>query len=143
MMAILRSRPGIEDATARVNPPTMTVPALRPMGPEVLAVAAYVLPVVSSRFPFSGDVHAALVEALARLGVGTDRHHRLRLADDARDMFATYLMVAGLTRPEASSSATVRGWVVFQDLATVRWALAGAAWFWRAELVDVETSQGA
>lgn len=112
------------------------------MGPEVLAVAAYVLPLVSSRLPFSGDVHAALVEALVRLGVGADRHHRLRLADDARDMFATYLMAAGLASPEQRASETVRGWVVFQDLAGVQRALAGAARFWCADLAAARSAPG-
>lgn len=138
--AILRSCSGIEDATARVDPPTVTVAALRPTGPEVLAVAAYLLPVVSSRLPFSGDVHAALVEALDRLGVGADRHHRLRLADDARDMFATYLTGLGLAKPENRASETVRGWVVFHDLAGVQRALAGAAWFWCADLAAARSA---
>jgi hypothetical protein len=104
----------------------------------VLAVAAYILPAVSSGgLPLSGDVHAALLEALDRLETGAGRHHRLRLADDARDMFAAYLVAAGLTPAAESEGATVRGWVLFQDLTGVRRALADAAWFWRVELAAI------
>lgn len=132
--ATLQTRPDIGDAAARVDSASVGPTAFGPTGPDVLVVAAHILPAVSSRLPLAGDVHLVMVEALVCLGAGADRHHRLRLADDARDMLAAYLVVAGLTRPEERSSATVRGWVVFQELATVQRALAGAAWFWRAEL---------
>lgn len=134
MTTTLATRPETGEAAAQVDTATAGLAAFGPTGPDVLVVAAHILPAVSNRLPLAGDVHLVLVEALVRLGAGADRHHRLRLADDARDMLAAYLVTAGLTRPEAGSSATVRGWVVFQDLASVRRALAGAAWFWHAEL---------
>lgn len=109
-------------------------PGFGAAGPDVLAYAAHVLPLVAHRRPFSGDVHAALFEALNRLGVGTDRYHRLRLADEATDMLAVYLVAAGRAAPQARTSKTIRGWLVCQDLAGVGWALLEAACFWRREL---------
>lgn len=109
------------------------VAASGPVGPDVLALASDVL-VQMRRLPFSGDVYSALFEALIRLQLGTDRYHRLRLADEARDMFAAYLVTAGRAVVEERISATVDGWVIVQDLAAVCRALVEAAGFWRREL---------
>jgi hypothetical protein len=102
-----------------------------PTGADVLAVASHFLPWVSVGGPFSGDVHAALFGALEALGVGGDRYHRLRLADEARDMLAAYLMTARHAVCEARVSDTMRGWVIFQDLTEVRRTMVDAAGHWR------------
>lgn len=115
--------------------PVARVPVFGATGPDVLAHAAHVLPlVVAGCLPYSGDVHAALFEALTQLGVGTDRYHRLWLADEAWDMFAAHLVVAGQAVPEPLTSDIIRGWVICQDLDGLRWALVEAACFWRREL---------
>jgi hypothetical protein len=97
--------------------------------------AAAILPVVmGTAMPVGcGDVHAALLEALRRLGIGRDRYHRLRLADEARDMFAAYLVAVGGAEPGRPSD-TVRGWMAFQDTTAVVLVLVDAAVFWRGEL---------
>jgi hypothetical protein len=105
-----------------------------PVGPDVLAYAASILPAVAGARPGSVDVHQVLFEALRRLGVGADRYDRLRLAEEARDMLAAYLVAVGQAQPKPRPSAAVRGWVVFQDIRGVQLALAGAAGYWRAEL---------
>jgi hypothetical protein len=84
--------------------------------------------------PFSGDMHAALLGALEALGVGSDRYHRLLLADEARDMLAAYLVAAGHAVCEARVSDTMRGWVILQDLNDVRRTMVDAAGYWRRVL---------
>lgn len=118
-------------------------PAFGPTGPDLLAYAAHLLPVVMSPFPRYGEVHALLYEALGRLGAGVDRHHRLRLCDEARDMLAAYLVATGVARPASRASATMRGWIIGAGRAEVRAALAGAARFWRRELEPAATRTGA
>lgn len=102
-------------------------------GADVLALAGELLPEVS-RLPCCGDVHVALVEALARLRADTDRYQRLSLADEARDLLAAYLVASGRARLEPRVSATVRGWAVRQDPCGLRRGLVEAAWYWRARL---------
>lgn len=109
-------------------------PASGPTGPDLLAYAAHLLPGVASPFPRYGEVHALLYEALGRLGAGADRHHRLRLCDEGRDMLAAYLVATGVARLASRASATLRGWIISADQAEVRAALVGAARFWQREL---------
>jgi hypothetical protein len=97
----------------------------------VLAVASHFLPWVSVGGPFSGDAHAALFGALEALGMGSDRYHRLRLADETRDMLASYLVAAGHAVCEARVSDTMHGWVIFQDLQGVRRRMVEAGGYWR------------
>ncbi|MGH3679168.1 MAG: hypothetical protein ACRDT2_02635 [Natronosporangium sp.] len=112
----------------------MRMPVFGATGPDVLAHAAHVLPLVSGRLPYSGDVHTALFEALTQLDVGTDRYHRLWLADEAWGMFAAHLVVSGQAAPESLTSDIIRSWVIEQDPDGLRWALVEAACFWRREL---------
>lgn len=77
-----RAVPVTASGTMTTGPARVAVSG--PTGPDVLASASYVLPQVSCRLPFSWDIHAALFEALHRLGVGVDRYHRLRLATSGR-----------------------------------------------------------
>jgi hypothetical protein len=123
-----------EAAPVVPRPPGRWVAGFGPTGPDVLAFAAFILPEVALRLPCYADVHGVLYEALVRLGVGVDRHHRLALSDEARDMLAAYLVAAGRARPGLRTSAAVRGWVVFEDRAGLAATLAGAAWHWRREL---------
>jgi hypothetical protein len=102
-----------------------------PTGPDVLAVAAHVLPGVPVGRPFSGDVHAALVVACDALDVDVNRHHRLQLGDEARDLLAAFLVAAGRASPEYRASATLRGWVILQARDDVRQAMVDAAGYWR------------
>jgi hypothetical protein len=139
-------RPDHRRAVAVNTSATMTTAPARaaafgPTGPDVLASASYLLPQVSCRLLFSGDVHTALFEALNRLGGGTDRYDRLRLADEARDMLAAYLVTAGQAVAGDRVSATVRGWVIFQDLTGVCRALVEAAGFWRRALEFLPTGE--
>lgn len=104
----------------------------------MLALAAHLLPEVvapGQLLPF--QVHPALVQAVTRLGLGEERYQRLRLAAEARDMFAAYLVAfAGALLEEGLPGRTVAGWVIYgagHDLTIVQRALA-AAGFWRREL---------
>lgn len=113
-----------------------------PTGPDVFMLAAGLLPEVVGAGPVcSGCVHGALFEVLCRLGAGADRFHRLRLADEARDMFAAYVVAVGWAVPRERVSATVRGWVAMQDLTSLRAALTGAAGYWR-RVLDPPVSSG-
>lgn len=118
----------------RAGRPVVAEVVSGPTGPDVLAVAAHVLPGLSVGRPFSGDVHAALVAACEALDVGANRHHRLLLGDEARDMLAAFLVAIGRASPEYRASATLRGWVIFQELDDVRQAMVDAAGYWRRVL---------
>lgn len=120
------------------TPTAAWIPAFRPTGPDVLALAAHILPdVIAPGLLLSFHIHPALVEAVTRLGLGDDRYHRLRLADEARDMLAEFLVIAGLAVRDVKPGRTVAGWMIYgagHDLALVQAALLAAAGFWRAEL---------
>src|SRR5690606_15925663 len=102
-------------------------------GADALALAGELLPAVSGQLPCCGDIHAALVEALVQLRADSDRYHRLRLADEARDMLAAFLVATGQARQQPRVSATVRGWAIRRDPAGLRRGLAEAARYWRAQ----------
>ena len=114
------------------------VPGFAPTGPDVLALAAYMLPmVVAPGGLASCDVYAAVAQAVDRLGLGRDRAHGLRLADEAVGLFAAYLTVAGEAVSDTSAGRTVQGWVLFGaggDLISVQGALLAAVGFWRRQL---------
>jgi hypothetical protein len=107
----------------------------RGTGPDLLAIAAETLPSVIGAGPvLTVDLHAALFHAARLLGVGRDRWHRLRLADEAHDLFASYLVAGRHIEPAKRPTDTVRGWLARQDLLMVRLALAAASGHWRKEL---------
>jgi hypothetical protein len=101
----------------------------------VLLVAAELLPVVAggTRVRY-GDLHQTLFDTLSLLRPSLGEPHLHRLADEALDLLAGYLMVARLVDPQGRTSQTVRTWMVYQDLAGIRLALAGAGRFWHREL---------
>src|SRR5690606_41551899 len=83
--------------------------------------------------PCCGDINAARVEALVQLRAVSARYPRLRLADEARDVRAAFLVATGQARQQPRVSATVRGWAIRQDPAGLRRGLAEAARYWRAQ----------
>lgn len=106
-------------------------------GPDLLAEAAVVLPAVVGRGLVRWvDIHAAIYRAACTRGMGRDRPHRLRLVDEALDMFTESLVRAGLAEPRKHP---VRGWLACAGLLDVRLALASAAGYWRRELAHVVT----
>lgn len=112
----------------------------RPVGPDLLAEAAAVLPVVVGRGPLRCvDLHTALHEAACMQGMGRDRPHRLLLADEAFDHLAAYLVAAGVAEPGERSKDTVRAWLLHLDQVEVQLTLAAAAGYWRRELTAALT----
>jgi hypothetical protein len=102
-----------------------------PSGPNLLLVAAAVLPPVVGRGPLRCvELHTALVEGACLVGMGRDRHHRFRLADQAFDAFARYLVASGQAEPADRSKDIVRAWLARADLAEVQLTLAAAARHW-------------
>lgn len=105
-----------------------------PTVPDLLADAAGVLPMVVGRGPVRCvDVHTALYDAACGRGVGRDRPHRLRLADEALARFATYLVVEGVAVPAERIKELIGGWLTKVDLAEVRRWLVASARFWLPE----------
>ncbi|MGH3678830.1 MAG: hypothetical protein ACRDT2_00660 [Natronosporangium sp.] len=101
-------------------------------GPDLLAEAAMVLPEVVGRGPVRWvDIHATIYRAACTRGMGRDRPHRLRLADEALDMFTESLVLAGLAEPRKHP---VRGWLAGTSMLDVQLALASAAGHYRLEL---------
>jgi hypothetical protein len=101
-----------------------------PSGPNLLLVAAAVLPPVVGRGPLRCvDVHTALVEGARLVGMG-DRHRRFRLADQAFDALARYLVTTGQAEPADRCKDIVRAWLARADLAAVQLTLAAAARHW-------------
>jgi hypothetical protein len=80
------------------------------------------------------DVHTALYEAACVLGAGRDRPHRLRLADEALDLFVEFLVVSGHAEPARRARDAVRGWLPHASPVEAQLALAAAAAYWRVEL---------
>jgi hypothetical protein len=98
-------------------------------------VAGAVLPTVVGRgLVRCVDVHTALYEAAYVLGVGRDRPHRLRLADEALDLFVDFLVASGLAAVTRRGKETVRGWLTHAGRVEVQLTLAAAAGYWRREL---------
>lgn len=107
----------------------------RPTGPDLLAEAGTVLPMVVGRgLVRCVDVHTALYEAACVLGVGRDRPHRLRLADEALDLFAEFLIVGGHAVAASRARDTVRGWLFHVGRVEVQLTLAVASGYWRRAL---------
>ena len=105
-----------------------------PTGPSLLLGAAAVLPPVAGRGPLRCvDLHTALVEGACLVGMGRDRHHRLRLADQALDLFAAYLVASRRAAPADRSKDVVQAWLACADLADVQLSLAAAAADWLTE----------
>lgn len=102
-------------------------------GADLLAEAAAVmLPVVVGRGQVRWvDIHAAIYRAACMRGVGRDRPHRLRLADETADMFTVYLVSVGLAGPRKDPAM---GWLAYPELLAVQFTLAAAAGYWRREL---------
>jgi hypothetical protein len=99
---------------------------------SLLAEAARSLPGVVGDGPVRcADVHTALYTAACRLGAGSDRSHRLRLADEAFDRFAAYLIWAGQAEPSRRESDPVRRWLIRATVVDTQQALTAAAGFWR------------
>ncbi|MPZ27967.1 MAG: hypothetical protein GEV12_16540 [Micromonosporaceae bacterium] len=104
-------------------------------GPDLLTEAAAVLPAVVGRGPVRWvEIHAAIYRAACTLGMGRDRPHRLRLADETLDMFTDYLVSAGLAEPRKHPA---RGWLACAGLINVQMIVATAAGHWRRELATV------
>lgn len=100
---------------------------------DILALASDVLPVVArGGLVLCGDLYTALEQAAGRLELRGGRGDRP--VDEVRDLFAAYLVTAGLAVPEPQVSATVCGWMVLQDVPGVQVALAGAVCFWCGEV---------
>ena len=115
------------------GPQARGVTACGPTGPELLGEAAVVLPEVVGRGPVRcADVHTALQRAAGVLGMGRDRPHRLRLADEALDLLAAYL--AGGRCAPTDTSRIIRAWFTGADLVSARMLLAAAAGYWRRML---------
>jgi hypothetical protein len=115
--------------------------ACGPTGPDLLGQAAVVLLEVVGRGPVRcADVHTALYEAACVLGMGRDRPHRLRLADEAFDLLADYLVVDQYAVPMGRSSRTVHGWLIHADRTRAQMVLAAAAGYWRRLLVEELTA---
>lgn len=110
-------------------------------GPDLLAEAAVVLPAVVGRGLVRWvDIHAAIYRAACTRGMGRDRPHRLRLADEALDMFTESLILAGLAEPrKAPGPGLARRHTGMLD---VQLALASAAGYWRRELAPGLTLPG-
>lgn len=109
-----------------------SAPPDRSIGPDLLAEAAVMLPVVVGRGRVRWvDIHAAIYRAACMQGVGRDRPHRLRLADETLDMFTGYLVSAGLAGPRKDPAL---GWLAYPELLEVQLTLAAAAGYWRHEL---------
>lgn len=122
------------DAVVEVDSATVA-DLWRSTGPDLLAVAAEVLPSVVGYGPvLTVDLHVSLYHAACLLRVGRDRWHRLRLADSAQDLFAAYLVVGRHVEPAGRPRDTVRGWLTRHDLLMVRLALVAASGHWRIEL---------
>jgi hypothetical protein len=106
-----------------------------------LVQAAAVLPVVVGCGPVRCvDVHTALYESARGRGMGRDRPHRLRLADEAFDLFAAYLVASGQAANAGRSSDTIWTWLVcpcqqtYPGLAEVQLAFVAAGGYWQREL---------
>lgn len=107
-------------------------------GPDLLADAAVVLPVVVGHGrPRSVDVHTALYRVAEARGAGRDRPHRLRLADEALEMFAAYLVAEEFGLPAARAKDVTRDWLAFRAQADTQRALRAAAAYWRPILATV------
>jgi hypothetical protein len=99
---------------------------------DLLAEAARALPAVVGDGPVRcADVHTALYVAACRLGVGRDRSHRLRMADEAFDRFTAYLIWAGHAEPSRRESDPVRRWLLWATVAETQRTLTAAAGYWR------------
>jgi hypothetical protein len=114
------------------------VPRFAPTGPDVLAVAAHLLPIVIAPCRLAScDVYTVVQQSIERLAMGSDRAHRLVLTDEAVALFAAYLVMAGEAVEECSPHRTVEGWVIFEtgfETIAVQRALVAAARYWRRQL---------
>jgi len=110
-----------------------------PTGPDLLADAAVVLPVVVGHGrPRSVDVHTALYRVAEARGAGRDRPHRLRLADEALEMFAAYLVAEEFALPAERAKDVARGWLAHRTQAETRGALRAAARYFRRVLATTD-----
>jgi hypothetical protein len=111
-------------------PSDMTVlPAVK-SGANLLAMAADLLPAVVGNGPMlSSDLHASLY-SVARLMPLCDDLGRAHLqADQAEELFATYLVVAGRVPAGRSVSHVVREWAAGTPVRVVARELRAAARF--------------
>jgi hypothetical protein len=113
----------------------------RPTGPDLLRHGAALLSTVVDGGPvWAVDIHAVLYLAAVGLRAGRDRPHRLRLADEAVDLFVGYLVASGRAAPAVRVSGTLRGWLGRRGWEEVSCVLSAAADHWADELAKALVS---
>jgi hypothetical protein len=113
---------------------TMTAPRFTATGPDVLGRAAVLLPAVVGPWPMlGGDLRTAFMHSIRMRGADDSQAHRL--ADEATEMFAAWLVEIGEADGNQPASRVLRGWLGARRMSTVVYALRAAAEHWRAELI--------
>jgi hypothetical protein len=115
-------------------PPYMGVPSDMTALPAVktsanlLTMAADLLPAVVGNGPMlSSDLHASLYSVARLMPLGDDLGRAHLQADQAEELFATYLVAAGRVPAGRSVSHVVRGWAAGTPIRVVARELRAAA----------------
>jgi hypothetical protein len=97
---------------------------------NLLAMAADLLPSVVGNGPMlSSDLHASLYSVARLMPLGDDPGRAHLQADQAEELFATYLAASGLVRAGRPVSHAVRGWAAGTPVGVVARELRAAAQF--------------
>lgn len=111
----------------------MTVPAASVAtrtSAALMLMAADLLPAVVGHGPMLGsDLHTSLYSAVRLMPHGDDLGRAHLVADQAEELFATYLVAVGEVRPGRSVSHTVRGWAAGAPVEVATRELRAAARF--------------
>ena len=111
----------------------MTVPAASVAtrtSAALMLMAADLLPAVVGNGPMlSSDLHTSLYSATRMMPHGDDLGRAHLVADQAEELFATYLVAVGEVRPGRSVSHTVRGWAAGTPVGVATRELRAAAKF--------------
>ena len=111
----------------------MTVPAASVAtrtSAALMLMAADLLPAVVGNGPLlSSDLHTSLYSAIRLMPHGDDLGRAHLVADQAEELFATYLVAVGEVRPGRSVSHTVRGWAAGAPVEVATRELRAAARF--------------
>jgi|SRR4051794_36894274 hypothetical protein len=111
----------------------MTVPAASVAtrtSAALMLMAADLLPAVVGNGPLlSSDLHASLYSAVRMMPHGDDLGRAHLVADQAEELFASYLVATGEVRPGRSVSHTVRGWAAGAPVEVATRELRAAARF--------------
>ena len=96
----------------------------------LLLMAADLLPAVVGNGPLlSSDLHTSLYSAVRMMPHGDDLGRAHLVADQAEELFATYLVATGGVRPGRTVSHTVRGWAAGAPVEVATRELRAAARF--------------